>query len=98
MILTREQFNTRLQEMFGDSEDEASISFLEDITDTFTDLESRTNAERITQLESELSEQKKKYRDRFFSGEVQNEKPDEYQDDGEKPKKLRFEDLFEEVK
>lgn len=97
MILNSEQFTARLRERFGESETDDDISFVEDMTDTYNSLASNDQSDRITQLENELSEQKKKYRDRFFSGTVSAEEVQEKPDE-EKPKPLRFEDLFTEVK
>lgn len=97
MILNREELNARLKEIFGDSTEDRDISFIEDVNDTFDSYENNTDKQRITELEDQLNEMKKKYRDRFFSVEVQEEKESEYSD-GTETEKVRYEDLFEEVK
>lgn len=97
MILNKEELNARLKEIFGESTEDRDIAFIEDVNDTFDSYENNADKERITQLEDQLNEMKKKYRDRFFSVEVQEEKESEYSD-GEETEKVRYEDLFEEVK
>ena len=98
MILTKEQLNERLKERFGDTTEDDDISFLEDITDTFNSLESEDMANRIVALENELTEVKKKYRDRFFSKvEEQEENKEEYDDDADDKTPVKYEELFKEV-
>lgn len=98
-ILSREELQSRLQERFGESENDDDISFVEDITDTFNNYDTNDQTARISELETQLAEQKKKYRDRFFSNDSgSSEKPEENKDEEEKKTPLRFEDLFTEVK
>lgn len=101
MILNNEELKARLKAKFGESVEDDDISFIEDITDTFDSYENNTRVSEleshVAELENQLAEQKKKYRDRFFSVEVQEEKEDEYED-GEPAKPVRYEELFEEVK
>lgn len=99
-ILNREDLTARLQQRFGESENDDDIAFVEDITDTFNNLTEQDQTARIQELETELAEQKKKYRDRFFApapdgGNTNNTGQNEEQ---ENRKPLRFEDLFTEVK
>lgn len=98
MILTKEQLNERLKERFGDTTEDDDISFLEDITDTFNSFESEDMANRIVELENELTEVKKKYRDRFFSKvEEQEENKEEYDDNADEKTPVKYEELFKEV-
>ena len=101
MILNSEELKARLKAKFGESVEDDDISFIEDITDTFDSYENNTRVSEleshVAELETQLAEQKKKYRDRFFSVDVQEEKEDEYED-GEPAKPVRYEELFEEVK
>lgn len=86
-ILKRDEFFSRLETRLGDDTSDESISFLEDMTDTYNDLESRANNSTNTEWEqkyNELNETwKKRYRHRFFSGDNRGFKgePDEPDDD-----------------
>lgn len=97
-ILSREELQSKLQERFGESENDDDISFVEDITDTFNNFDSNDQSTRISELETQLAEQKKKYRDRFFSNNSESHEQHEDYKDEEKKAPLRFEDLFTEVK
>lgn len=70
-VLTREEFFARLHDKFGaDSSDEA-IGFIEDMTDTYNQLETSAKADgqNWEQRYKELDESwKAKYRHRFFNG------------------------------
>ena len=96
-VRTRDELTEMLQQRFGESENDEDISFVEDITDTYNSLAGNDQSARITELENELAEQKKKYRDRFFApaGESGNDNSDEREEEKKKP--MRFEDLFKEV-
>lgn len=98
-ILSREELQSKLQERFGESENDEDISFVEDITDTFNNFDTNDQSARISELETELAEQKKKYRDRFFSNNSDSqESQEDFKDEEEKKTPLRFEELFTEVK
>ena len=86
-----------MDKFVGDSSDDEAISFIEDMTDTYTELEKRTaESEDWKKKYSDLDEKwKKRYRKRFFSGSAISD-PDE--DFEEKKEDITVEDLFEEVK
>ena len=70
-VLSRDDFFARLHERLGDDTSDASISFLEDMTDTYNELEKRSNGDGINweQRYHDLDESwKKRYRHRFFTG------------------------------
>lgn len=97
-ILDRDTFFTRLQERIGEDTSDESIAFVEDMTDTYNDLESRANGDGVDweQRYKELDEAwKKKYQHRFFSaGGVSNlgNEPDPEPED--RARKITFKDLF----
>ena len=69
-VLEREAFFERLESMVTGT-DESSIAFIEDMTDTYNDLETRAEGDGTDwkQRYEELDAQwKEKYRHRFFSG------------------------------
>ena len=76
MILSREEFFSRLNERVTES-DEDSLRFIEDMTDTYNNLESNVNGyteeqlnERIIEVENKWA---KRYRDRFFNEDEETE-------------------------
>lgn len=90
-IRTRDEIMAQLQTMVGEDTSDETLSFIQDVSDTLGD---NNSAQRITQLETQLEEQdkewRKKYRDAFFTG-----KPDDsYEEEPEKTRPKRFEDLF----
>lgn len=99
-ILSRDEFFTRLQEQIGEDTSDRSISFLEDMTDTFNDMENRSNGDGVDweQKYKELDESwKKKYRHRFFTGGGGNvPEPDVTGNSGDEydPDDITVEDLF----
>lgn len=70
-ILSREQYFARLHDKIGDDTTDDSISFLEDMTDTYNDLEKKTRCDGVDWEKKyhDLDESwKKRYRHRFFNG------------------------------
>lgn len=92
------------KELYGESENEKDIEFLEDITDTLNDYETRVSDSTNwkEKYETNDAEWKKRYRERFFGGEPDEpdgkpdaiDEPEEPEEPEEKPKK--YEDLFKE--
>ena len=90
-----ESFKTRLEE----NPDDESISFLEDVTDTLDDFEKRANGDGTdwkSKYEENDASWRKKYTERFFSGEPNPEpKPEPKPEPDNTPK--TFSDLFKEI-
>ena len=90
-----ESFKTRL----GENTDDESISFLEDVTDTLDDFEKRANGDGTdwkSKYEENDSSWRKKYTERFFSGEPNPEpKPEQKLEPDNTP--TTFSDLFKEI-
>ena len=102
MVRSKDEILEALKLRLGENPDDDSISFLEDITDTITDYEEKLSGSEDwkTKYEENDKEWRKKYTDRFFSGEVDGENtpdPDPEDPEGEH-KPMSFEDLFTEVK
>ena len=97
-VLKKEEFLNRLKGLVGESTDDENMSLLEDMTDTYNDLESRASSE--TNWEQKYKENdeawRKKYRDRFFSSPAKEDPPEPTPDD--EPKALSYNDLFKEEK
>lgn len=94
-VLDRDKFFERIKERLGEDDSDETLSYLEDITDTYEDLERRSRREGEedwkSKYESLDGEWRKRYRDRFFSS--LKEAKEGIKDDG---KKRSFETLFEE--
>lgn len=100
-VLSKEDFFAKLHTRIGEDTSDDAISFLEDMTDTFNDLEKRATGDGVDWEKKyhDLDDSwKKRYRHRFFNGD--NSYPTDSEDDEEydKSEKLVIEDLFEEKK
>lgn len=94
-IKTIEELLASLKQTFGDNTDDATLSLIEDVTDTYDDLNSKSKPDgKDWKAEAERidKEWRQKYHDRFFNP-VEDEKDPLDAGDPE-PKKYRFEDLF----
>lgn len=92
-VKTREEILTELRVRIGEQTDDETITFLEDVTDTLSDLETKAKGDGTdwkTKYEENDAEWRKKYTERFYSSEpdIEEPKPDEPQ----KPK--TFAELF----
>lgn len=95
-IKTKDEILSTLQSLLKEDTSDEAISILEDVTDTFDDLSSKTQNDG-TDWEKKYhdldTEWRQKYRDRFF-----NHSADDPEDDIETPdepvEKVKFEELF----
>lgn len=93
-IRTREEILESIRARVGEQTDDETISFLEDVTDTLTDFETRANGDGEDweqRYKDNDAEWRKKYTERFFSGEPKESPKDQ---PTEPPKPKTFEDLF----
>ena len=92
MVRTKDELLASIKDRFKDDTSDETISFIEDVSDTINDLETKALDE--TDWKSKYEENDKqwreKYRDRFFNSEGDDPK----QLDEEPPKPMNFEDLF----
>lgn len=86
-VLTKDEFMTRLEKHFdGDTSDD-TIKFVEDMTDTYNDLEKRYNDNDTAW--------KEKYKKRFFSSvETEETEKDNDKEQEKKAEKIQIDDLF----
>ena len=101
-VLSKEDFMSRLQERIGEDTSDEAMSFIEDMTDTFNDMETRSSGnsdEEWKQKYEDLDKSwREKYKARFFNSEttpaeVKEEQEENVENDGE----VRdYEELFEE--
>lgn len=106
MILSKEEYFKKIKERVGDSVEAEDISFIEDMTDTYTDLSSQIKDDYKGKYEElkatydrDMADWARKYRERFFtpsdtdSDETKIDIVDEGEDVEVTPEK--FDDLFE---
>ena len=93
-IRSKDEILESLKGRIGESTDDDTIAFIEDITDTFTDLEDKAKGDGTdwkTMYEENDKAWRTKYTERFFSGEPKPESPT---DPEPKPEPMTFDDLF----
>lgn len=100
-VLKKEEYFNKLNERLKGDTSEEGIAFLEDMTDTYNDLENKANGdgEDWEKKYHELDESwKARYKHRFFSGDSRNYSSESSKD--EEPEitaeNIMVEDLFEE--
>lgn len=95
-VLDRETYFNRVHDRIGNDTSEEALSFLEDMTDTFNDLEkkSRGTGEDWEQKYHELDKTwRERYRHRFMNSDG-GYPPLEKEEDETKVKEVEIKDLF----
>lgn len=96
-VRTKEEILEAIKTRVGEQTDDETISFLEDVSDTFTNLETRTNGDGEdwkTKYEENDKMWRERYTTRFFSKEPE---PDPKPESEPEPEvKKTFSDLFKE--
>lgn len=95
-IKSCEELLKSLNSLIGDNSTDENLAILEDLTDTLKDYEEKTadQTEWKAKYEQNDADWRKKYRERFMSGETIKE---EQEEDVEKDSKsLTFDSLFKE--
>lgn len=98
-VKTREEILESFKTILGENPDDESISFLEDVTDTLDDFEKRANGDGTdwkSKYEENDASWRKKYTERFFSGEPNPEPKPELKPEPDNTPKT-FSDLFKEI-
>lgn len=91
-VRTTKEIIDALKESFGESPDDTQLAMLEDVSDTFSDLNERCSEDWKTKYEENDKAWRKRYTDRF-SGKADSE-TDTLEEDTEPPKPLTYESLF----
>lgn len=97
-VRSKEEILEAVRGRIGNATDDETIAFLEDITDTFSDYESRVQGDGVdwkSKYEENDREWRQKYTDRFFSTEPKTEEPPT-KEETEEDKPMTFDDLFKE--
>ena len=98
-VLSREDFLANIRGRVGEDTSDEAMKFIEDMTDTYDDLVSKTSDKENWKAKYEENDKawRTKYRDRFFSSEntspneAKSEQIEDVQSDGEE---TTFDDLF----
>ena len=91
--LSREDYLASIKQIVGDNDSDEAMSFIENMTDTFDDMNTRLEdkTDWKQKYEENDAEWRNKYKQRFFSS---NEEDDDIINEPSTP--LTFEDLFKE--
>lgn len=94
-VKTREEILAEVKARFGEQTDDETIAFLEDVSDTLTDLETNAKGDGTdwkAKYEENDAEWRKKYTERFYSSDPDPDTEQDESDDATKPK--TFAELF----
>lgn len=91
-VVTKDEIVRRLSERMGDDTSDDALALIEDVTDTYTDLETRVGDDWKTRYEENDKMWREKYRNRFMNKEEQEEFEEEFKE--EERKDLSFDSLF----
>lgn len=107
MVLKKEEIMEQVKGIIGENTDDASLKFLEDLSDTMDDLNTKATGDGVdwkTKYEENDKEWRNKYQSRFFTGAPDGEGDDGKNDltdptpldddEGEDDEPKHFEDLF----
>ena len=90
MVLTKEEFLSKIKERIGENPTDEDISFVEDMTDTIDSLSQGDEWKK--KFEENDAMWRKKYTERFFTPDKESEKEPEEKIDEEE---ITIDDLFE---
>lgn len=93
MILSKEELLNKIKDFIGDNSDDTTLSFIEDVSDTLTDMENSGNEDWKQKYAENDKMWREKYKQRFFtSGD-----DDTLFEDEEDDEVLSYDKLFKEV-
>lgn len=91
-VVTRDELMERIRSRIGEDTSDEALALIEDFTDTFTDLETRSGEDWKSKYDELDKTWREKYKARFF------QKPDDKETDPEDIKEDNEEDLKDESK
>ena len=95
MVLTKEEFLTKIKERIGENPTDEDISFVEDMTDTIDSLTQGDDWQKKKYEENDAM-WRKKYTERFFTPDKESEKESEKEPEETKDsEEITIDDLFE---
>lgn len=102
-ILNKDDFMKRIKERIGEDTSDEALAFMEDVTDTFNDLESKSKGDGTdwkSKYEANDKMWREKYKSRFFDGDGKDDptpdetEPDEKTEEEQRAEEITFNDLF----
>lgn len=98
MVKTKEDMLAEIKSYIGDRTDDETVSLVENVTDTLTDMEKNGNAEaRVKEVEDMW---RAKYMERFFDGDKEKQnievEEDEETEEKDKSEEITIDDLYTE--
>lgn len=97
-VLEKEAFMNLIKAKIGDSTSDEDLKFLEDVTDTYNDLEQKSNGESTNEWEEKYNnldkEWREKYKARFFQTDNEEENNINNNNEDENKDDIQIEDLF----
>lgn len=94
-IISKDELMNRLSTFLGEDTSDETLSFIEDVTDTIEDYESKSNTDWEQRYKDLDSEWRAKYKDRFFRKVTSDESIKETVDEEERKEPETYDDLFE---
>lgn len=96
-IISKDELMNRLNTFLGEDTTDETLSFIEDVTDTIEDYESKSSTDWEKRYNDLDSEWRKKYRERFFRKVKEDDEviEDVVEDEEEKEEPKTYDDLFE---
>ena len=95
-IKTKDEILAQMNSILGENTDDSALAFIEDVSDTFTDLSQRASDQ--TDWEQKYNDLDKswrdKYRARFFGSKPDDEEEFKREEDKERPAPKTYMDLF----
>lgn len=98
MVKTKEEMLAEIKAYIGDRTDDETVSLVENVTDTLSDMEKNGNAEaRVKKVEDMW---RAKYMERFFDGDKEKKnievEEDEETEEKDKSEEITIDDLYTE--
>lgn len=95
-VKSKEEILSTMKGLMGDNDSDDSLSFLEDVSDTYDDLEKQvsTMGDWKKKYEENDKSWREKYKERFFSKPVDEPDLGQTQDEPQDNRPKTFDDLF----
>lgn len=98
MVKTKEEMLAEIKSYIGDRTDDETVSLVENVTDTLSDMEKNGNAEaRVKEVDDMW---RAKYMERFFDGDKEKKnievEEDEETEEKDKSEEITIDDLYTE--
>lgn len=93
-VLEKEAFMNLIKAKIGDSTSDEDLKFLEDVTDTYNDLEQKSTNEWEEKYNNLDKEWREKYKARFFQTDNEDENNINNNNEDENKDDVQIEDLF----